>query len=148
LESRRTVLETLFAGEFSTLMRLLSRIAAGQWQSRDFAGAQIERALKLYLLHFPVYRTYVGRDGPSARDRETIAYAIDRARTRRPAGPLPRPPISALSGAARRLAAGRTRSKLRRTDPGLRHQSRAGEQARNELARSGPRLRARARRVR
>jgi (1->4)-alpha-D-glucan 1-alpha-D-glucosylmutase len=84
LGSKRTVLESLFAGEFDMLVRLLARIAAGHWQSRDFARAALEQALKLYLLHFPVYRTYVGRDGASPVDRATIAQAIGSARACKP----------------------------------------------------------------
>jgi len=84
LESKRTVLEALFAAEFETLVRLLARIAAGHWQSRDFTRAALEQALRLYLLHFPFYRAYVDPHGASPADRATIARAIDAARAQRP----------------------------------------------------------------
>ena len=80
LESKRAVLEILFASEFDMLVRLLARIAAGHWQSRDFTPTALEQALRLYLLHFPVYRTYVGREGASPVDRATIARALGPAR--------------------------------------------------------------------
>jgi (1->4)-alpha-D-glucan 1-alpha-D-glucosylmutase len=89
LESKRVVLETLFASEFEILVRLLARIAAGHWQSRDFTRAALEQALRLYLLHFPVYRTYVGREGASPIDRATIARALGPARSSEPgSGPI------------------------------------------------------------
>jgi len=84
LESRRIVLETLFAAEFDMLVRRLARIAGGHWHSRDFTRAALEQALRLYLLHFPVYRTYVGPDRVSPVDRATIARAIGQARARGP----------------------------------------------------------------
>ncbi|HEX9324209.1 MAG TPA: malto-oligosyltrehalose synthase [Xanthobacteraceae bacterium] len=84
LQSKRAVLEALFAGDLDMLVRLLVRIAAGHWQSRDFTHAALGQALRLYLLHFPVYRTYVGAEGASPADRATIAQAISRARACRP----------------------------------------------------------------
>jgi (1->4)-alpha-D-glucan 1-alpha-D-glucosylmutase len=80
LQSKRTVLETLFAAELDTLVRLLTRIAGGHWQTRDFTPAALEQALRLYLLHFPFYRSYVGPDGASPADRAIIAQAVDAAK--------------------------------------------------------------------
>jgi len=84
LESKRTVLEALFTSEFETLVRLLARIAAGHWQSRDFTRAALEQALRRYLLHFPFYRTYVGPHGASPADRAIIARALNTAKAHRP----------------------------------------------------------------
>src|SRR5260370_28938475 len=83
LESKRTVLETMFAAELGMLVRRLARIAAGHWQSRDFTRAALEQALRLYLLHFPVYRTYVGRAAAAPADRAMITRASCQARARR-----------------------------------------------------------------
>jgi (1->4)-alpha-D-glucan 1-alpha-D-glucosylmutase len=89
LQAKRTVLETMFGGEFGALVRLLARIAAGHWQSRDFERAALAQALELYLLHFPVYRTYVGRVGASVNDRAMIARAIREAKAHDPrCGPV------------------------------------------------------------
>jgi (1->4)-alpha-D-glucan 1-alpha-D-glucosylmutase len=84
LRSKGVVLESMFGGEFETLVRLLARIAAGHWQSRDFTRGALEQTLRRYLLHFPVYRTYVGRAPASAADRATIAQAIEDARVHAP----------------------------------------------------------------
>lgn len=84
LESKRIVLKTMFAAELDMLVRRLARIAAAHWQSRDFTRAALEQALKLYLLHFPVYRTYVGAAAASPADRAMIARAISQVRARMP----------------------------------------------------------------
>jgi (1->4)-alpha-D-glucan 1-alpha-D-glucosylmutase len=76
------VLETLLASEFTVLTRLLSRIAAGHYSTRDFGIDRLRLALQEFVVHFPVYRTYVRASGASAEDRATIAGAIDTARAR------------------------------------------------------------------
>ena len=76
------VLENLLASEFTVLTRLLSRIAAGHYSTRDFGIDRLRLALQEFILHFPVYRTYVRASGAGAGDRTTIAGAIDAARTR------------------------------------------------------------------
>ena len=66
-EAKRRVLETLLTSEFTVLRRLLARIAAGHYSTRDYSADSLRQALELYILHFPVYRTYLtaGRaDGP------------------------------------------------------------------------------------
>ncbi|MGB3448836.1 MAG: malto-oligosyltrehalose synthase [Xanthobacteraceae bacterium] len=79
LASKQRVLDTLLASEFTVLARLLIRIANGHYTTRDFSADSLRQALELYVLHFPVYRTYIDADGPSAHDRalidETIAHA-------------------------------------------------------------------------
>jgi len=79
-QAKRRVLHTVLASEFTVLARLLARIAAGQWRTRDFALDSLRSALELFVIHFPVYRTYVTREGASASDRTTIARAIEAAR--------------------------------------------------------------------
>src|SRR5262245_26364889 len=76
------VLENLLTGEFNVLVRLLGRIAAGHYRTRDFAVTRLEAALRLFILEFPVYRTYVTASGPSATDRAIIDRTIAAARAR------------------------------------------------------------------
>jgi (1->4)-alpha-D-glucan 1-alpha-D-glucosylmutase len=76
------VLETLLASEFTVLCRLLARIAAGHWRSRDFTFERLRAALLGYMVHFPVYRTYIGGGHVSAEDRALIVETIARARAR------------------------------------------------------------------
>jgi (1->4)-alpha-D-glucan 1-alpha-D-glucosylmutase len=74
------VLETLLTSEFTVLTRLLARIASGHYSTRDYSADSLRQALELYVLHFPVYRTYLTSSGPTAHDRALIAQTIEKAR--------------------------------------------------------------------
>jgi len=76
------VIDSMLASEFTVLCRALARIAAGHFSTRDFTLNRLRAALQLYVLEFPVYRSYVTAAGASADDRKTIEDAIARARTR------------------------------------------------------------------
>jgi (1->4)-alpha-D-glucan 1-alpha-D-glucosylmutase len=62
------------------LRRLLARIAGGHYSTRDYSADSLRQALELYVLHFPVYRTYLTAAGPTAHDRALISQTIERAR--------------------------------------------------------------------
>ncbi len=72
----------MLASEFTVLTRLLARIAAGHYSTRDYTIDRLRAALQLFVLEFPVYRTYVTASGPSTEDRATINRAIGAARAR------------------------------------------------------------------
>ena len=78
--AKQRVLETLLTSEFTVLTRLLARIAAGHYSTRDFSADSLRQALELYVLHFPIYRTYLTAAGASHSDRALIAETIERAR--------------------------------------------------------------------
>jgi (1->4)-alpha-D-glucan 1-alpha-D-glucosylmutase len=78
--AKRRVLETLLTSEFIVLVRLLARIASGHYSSRDFSADSLRQALELYVLNFPVYRTYLTGAGPNAHDRALIEITIAQAR--------------------------------------------------------------------
>jgi (1->4)-alpha-D-glucan 1-alpha-D-glucosylmutase len=59
---------------------LLVRIAAGHYTTRDYSAERLRAALELFILHFPIYRTYVTASGPSREDRAIIEGAIAKAR--------------------------------------------------------------------
>src|SRR6185437_2257478 len=80
LEAKRRVLETLLTSEFTVLARLLARIANGHYSTRDYSADSLRQALELYVLHFPVYRTYLTLTRPTAHDRALITETIERAR--------------------------------------------------------------------
>jgi (1->4)-alpha-D-glucan 1-alpha-D-glucosylmutase len=80
LDAKRRVLETLLTSEFTVLSRLLARIASGHYSTRDYSADSLRQALELYVLHFPVYRTYLTGTGPTEHDRGLISRTIDRAR--------------------------------------------------------------------
>ncbi|MDE2243963.1 MAG: malto-oligosyltrehalose synthase, partial [Bradyrhizobium sp.] len=79
-EAKRRVLATLLTSEFTVLTRLLARIASGHYSTRDYSADSLRQALELYVLHFPVYRTYLTSAGPTAADRALISQTIERAR--------------------------------------------------------------------
>ena len=79
-EAKRRVLETLLTSEFTVLTRLLARIASGHYSTRDYAADSLRQALELYVLHFPVYRTYLTSSGSTAHDRALISQTIEKAR--------------------------------------------------------------------
>jgi (1->4)-alpha-D-glucan 1-alpha-D-glucosylmutase len=80
-EAKRRVLETLLTSEFTVLTRLLARIASGHYSTRDYSADSLREALELYVLHFPVYRTYLTSSGPTDHDRRLISETIERARS-------------------------------------------------------------------
>jgi (1->4)-alpha-D-glucan 1-alpha-D-glucosylmutase len=83
LESAKLrVLNTILASEFNVLAQLLARIAAGHFSSRDYAPDRLREALELYVLEFPVYRTYVTPRSCADRDRAVIDNVIAAARRR------------------------------------------------------------------
>jgi (1->4)-alpha-D-glucan 1-alpha-D-glucosylmutase len=79
-DAKRRVLETLLTSEFTVLTRLLARIAAGHYSTRDFSADSLRQALELYILHFPIYRTYLTSAGPTGHDRALILQTIEKAR--------------------------------------------------------------------
>ena len=78
--AKRRVIETLLASEFTVLTRLLARIAAGHYSTRDYSADSLRQAFELFVLHFPVYRTYITAAGPTENDHALIAAAIAKAR--------------------------------------------------------------------
>jgi (1->4)-alpha-D-glucan 1-alpha-D-glucosylmutase len=83
-DAKLRVLDTIMASEFNVLAQLLARIAAGHYSTRDYAADRLREALKLYVIEFPIYRTYVTSAGCSDTDRVTIGRTIDAARRRWP----------------------------------------------------------------
>jgi len=79
-EAKRRVLETLLTSEFTVLSRLLARIASGHYSTRDYSADSLRQAFELYVLHFPVYRTYLTSSTPTAHDRALISETIKKAR--------------------------------------------------------------------
>jgi (1->4)-alpha-D-glucan 1-alpha-D-glucosylmutase len=80
--AKARVLENLLSSEFTVLVKLLVRIAAGHYRTRDFTHTRLEAALRLFIIEFAVYRTYIGTAGASSEDRATIERAITAARAR------------------------------------------------------------------
>ena len=84
MEAKRYVIANLLASEFTTLVQLLARIAAGHYTTLDFSAPRLRGALEAFVLQFPIYRTYVAADRVSEADRRVIAETISAARAREP----------------------------------------------------------------
>src|SRR5215510_10567704 len=80
IEAKRRVITNILASEFTVLTRLLARIAAGHYTTRDYTAERLRAAFGLFILHFPIYRTYVTPSGPSREDRAIIEGALANAR--------------------------------------------------------------------
>jgi (1->4)-alpha-D-glucan 1-alpha-D-glucosylmutase len=84
IDAKLRVIRTILTSEFMVLVRLLSRIAAGHYSTRDYSAESLRQALELYVLHFPVYRTYLTGRTVSASDRALIDQTIALARAQWP----------------------------------------------------------------
>src|SRR4029453_9977654 len=80
VEARGRVIANILAREFTVLTRLLARIAAGHYTTRDYTPERLRAAFELFILHFPIYRTYITASGPSREDRAIIEGALANAR--------------------------------------------------------------------
>ena len=81
-EAKSRIVETTMASEFTVLSRLLARIAAGHWPSRDYTLDRLRIAFELFVRHLPVYRTYIRGNQVSHADRGLITRTIEAARER------------------------------------------------------------------
>ena len=79
-DAKSRVLDTMLASEFRVLTRALGRIAAGHFSSRDYTLDRLRAALRAYVIHFPIYRTYISTTRISDADRALIGATIERAR--------------------------------------------------------------------
>lgn len=77
---RRMIMDSALAAELGVLTTRALRIARGDRRTRDFTFNALRRAIEDIVAHFPVYRTYVDADGPSAQDRRHVDWAVTRAR--------------------------------------------------------------------
>jgi (1->4)-alpha-D-glucan 1-alpha-D-glucosylmutase len=80
IEAKRRVIANILASEFTVLTRMLARIAAGHYTTRDYSEERLRTAFELFVLHFPIYRTYLTGSGPSREDRAVIETALAKAR--------------------------------------------------------------------
>jgi (1->4)-alpha-D-glucan 1-alpha-D-glucosylmutase len=80
IAAKRHIIRNVLASELRSLVRRLRRIAAGHYASRDYGRESLRAALELFILHFPVYRTYIGSSTPSPTDRQTIEVTLAKAR--------------------------------------------------------------------
>jgi (1->4)-alpha-D-glucan 1-alpha-D-glucosylmutase len=84
-EKKRLVMSSSMAGEVNMLAHRLNRISEMNRRTRDFTLNELTRALVEFVALFPVYRTYLSREGEvDDRDRSLVEQTIARARRRSP----------------------------------------------------------------
>jgi (1->4)-alpha-D-glucan 1-alpha-D-glucosylmutase len=84
-EAKRLIMDTAMASELTVLAHMMDRIGESNRRSRDFTMNSLRDALVEVVACFPIYRTYVDRQGWAANDRTAVERAIVRARRRNPA---------------------------------------------------------------
>ena len=83
--SKRLVIRSQLSGELTMLANMVDVIAQSDRHTRDFTLNGLRDALAEIAAWFPVYRTYVGREGASLQDRHYVGWAVARAVGRAPA---------------------------------------------------------------
>ena len=83
--SKRLVIRSQLSGELTMLANMVDVIAQSDRHTRDFTLNGLRDALAEIAVWFPVYRTYVGREGASLQDRHYVGWAVARAVGRAPA---------------------------------------------------------------
>jgi (1->4)-alpha-D-glucan 1-alpha-D-glucosylmutase len=73
---KRQVMEELFEGEITSLVRRLSEFAEEDRHARDLGTADLREAFVSVIAALPVYRTYIRDFHPSTTDRTYIEDAI------------------------------------------------------------------------
>ncbi len=81
---KRNILETQMAGDLDNLVRTLETMAAAAPDGRALTGEDLKAALAEILVRFPVYRSYIDKNGPQEADRRTIRSAVALAERHRP----------------------------------------------------------------
>jgi len=84
-DAKRQVLRDVLAADLHRLVRWFLSVCEARRRYRDFTRRDLAEALAETLVHFGVYRTYVGEAGKAdPEDRRRIAGAVSAARDARP----------------------------------------------------------------
>jgi (1->4)-alpha-D-glucan 1-alpha-D-glucosylmutase len=83
-QNKRLIIGKHLAGDIDNLAHLLKQIADRHRYASDFTMYGLKRALVEILTLFPVYRTYINRDGSSNADKECMQWVINRAQENLP----------------------------------------------------------------
>ena len=78
------ILDIALASELQMLAHRLDRFAQKHRRSRDYTLAGLRQALRETIACFPVYRSYVSREGVRGEDRRYMDTAVERAIRRNP----------------------------------------------------------------
>jgi (1->4)-alpha-D-glucan 1-alpha-D-glucosylmutase len=83
-QNKRLIIGKHLAGDIDNLAHLLKEIADRHRSASDFTMYGLKRALVEILALFPVYRTYISRDGSSNADKECMQWVINHAQENLP----------------------------------------------------------------
>jgi (1->4)-alpha-D-glucan 1-alpha-D-glucosylmutase len=85
-QAKRLITDTTMASELNVLGRRLARLAGHRRESRDFTERSLTEGLREIVACFPVYRSYIGDQGPEPgeQDRRHVAEAVAEAQRRSP----------------------------------------------------------------
>ena len=79
-EEKRLLIDKDLYGGLENLVYQLKAIASRFTHASDFTLSGFRKALEEAFVHFPVYRTYINEDGADDRDRQVIAWTMEKAR--------------------------------------------------------------------
>ncbi|MBB3104381.1 malto-oligosyltrehalose synthase [Azomonas macrocytogenes] len=80
-QARQLILTGPLAGDFETVAQALLQVARSDLMTRDITLGAIRRALLELIVHFPIYRTYIGTAGRAKEDEPFLQQAIEGARS-------------------------------------------------------------------
>jgi (1->4)-alpha-D-glucan 1-alpha-D-glucosylmutase len=83
-EDKRLLIENDLLGGLENLVYQLKAIASKFTHASDFTLTGFRKALEAVFVNFPVYRTYINEDGADERDRQVIAWTMEKARASLP----------------------------------------------------------------
>jgi len=83
-DQKRLLIEKDLYGGLENLVYQLKAIASRFTHASDFTLSGFRKALEETFVHFPVYRTYISEDGADERDRQIIAWTMEKARASLP----------------------------------------------------------------
>ncbi len=84
-QSKLLILRVAMSSDLHLLALRLNRLSEQHRRTRDFTLNSLHGALREILACFPVYRTYIGENKVSDRDRQVVARAAAQAKRRNPA---------------------------------------------------------------
>jgi (1->4)-alpha-D-glucan 1-alpha-D-glucosylmutase len=73
---KKRIMQVNLASEMNVLAQEFHQLSMSEWRTRDFTLNGMLAALEEVIAAFPVYRTYVSRQGASAEDRRYIEWAL------------------------------------------------------------------------
>ena len=79
---KKRIARVNLASEVNVLANEFHRLSMRNWRTRDFTSNGMLSALEEVIAAFPVYRTYVSREGASADDHRYIEWALAQAKKR------------------------------------------------------------------